>query len=483
MRVIRCKLTTDMGESKIRQIISHTFIYGISPYIISLVSLFTMPILTSHLTADDYGIYGTITAYSLLLGGIASLGLTMLLTNSFYKNPNYYKYKWREIYGILSIWYVIYAFIMAGIIYYCIPQDAINNTFEIIIFSTLPVILFGPTASIGTLYFQLNKKPFQLLIRNIIAGILTIVINLFTIAYLELGYMGWFWSGFIVGVLMNFSYFIPLYQNGIKPIYKINWQRLKNMLKITIPTIPHYYANYMLTGATKVVMNQLHVPLNNIGKYNMAEAFGGYIGNIANASNTAIGPFLLELYSKNKFREARDLVFVWQGIFLCLTFSCSLILKEVFYFLIRNEELREVYPLAIIMIMAYNYRPMYVGCNQIRFYYEKTKSLWKISFMAGVINICLNIILIPFFGYKIIPIVFFISMMYWGYSGFFNKDYKELMPIRFYPLFWFILTLILTIVAYLLANIHISIRIIILCMSILISILLFIKIKKYIHVN
>lgn len=472
-----------MAESKIKTIISHTLIYGISPYIISIVSIFTMPILTSHLTADDYGIYGTITAYSLLLGGIATLGLPMLLSNSFFNNPNYYKYKWREIYGILSIWYIFYAFLMGVLIYYCIPSEAMENSIKIIIFSVLPVILFGPTSSIGTLYYQLNRKPLQILIRSIVFGIMTICINLYTIAYLKLGYMGWFWSGLIVGILMNMSYYIPIRKLGFKPIYKIKWRRLKKMLKITIPTIPHFYANYMLNGATKVVMNQLNVPIKDIGKFNIAEVFGGYIGNIATASNTAIGPFLLELYSKKQFKEARDLVFVWQGIFLCITFSCCLIIKEIFYFLIRNEELRDVYPLTIIMIMAYNYRPMYVGCNQIRFYYEKTKSLWKISFIAGVINICLNIILIPFFGYKIIPIVFFISMMYWGYSGFFNKDYKNLMPVKFYPYIWFILTIILTSIAYILSNFDFIFRISIFALSIIGSIILFIKAKGYVNIK
>src|SRR5690606_40305253 len=58
----------------------------------------------------------------------------------------------------------------------------------------LPVVFFGPTSMLATTYYQISQEPFQIAIRTIIFGIMIVLLNVYFIAILKMGYMGWFLS-------------------------------------------------------------------------------------------------------------------------------------------------------------------------------------------------------------------------------------------------------------------------------------------------
>jgi O-antigen/teichoic acid export membrane protein len=89
--------------------------------------------------------------------------------------------------------------------------------------------------------------------------------------------------------------------------------------------------------------------------------------------------------------------------------------------------------------MSYSYRPVYIGCNQVVFYFEKTNLLWKVTFVAGVLNVIGNIVFVPIFGVNAAALVTFATLMYMGFSGFFFKVIKTHNKAKLYPLVWFIL--------------------------------------------
>ena len=63
--------------------------------------------------------------------------------------------------------------------------------------------------------------------------------------------------------------------------------------------------------------------------------------------------------------------------FLVGSFVICLWMKNHDFFI--SETLKSVYPLAIIMTMAYNYRPMYLGAVNKIMYMEKTTKLMNIT--------------------------------------------------------------------------------------------------------
>jgi Membrane protein involved in the export of O-antigen and teichoic acid len=433
----------------LRKLFSHTAIYGLAPHVSKLASFFVLPIITQYLTPLDYGIYGVLTATVGSISVFSSLGLRVVLVNSFFKSPGQYKWLWRQIYGFLSIWVIPYAIISSILVYFIVPSEAHEHIWTIIGLNVAPIVLFGQTNTLASTYYQVNKKPLPIAIRTAVFSTLTVLLNLYLIAILKLGYMGWLWSTFIVGILQNASYWIPLnLKFKIYPIYRFKWRTIRNSLRVSLPTVPHFYSSYLLNASDRLIMGVLNLSTGDIGKYNAAYTFGNYFSNLGNASGFAVGPLLNECYRSREDEKARNLIFVQQTAFLVMSFTCCIWLKELFQFFIRNDQLNKMYYLAVIIVMAYNYRPMYFGANAKLLYLERTRAILRVSFGAGLINVLLNLALIPLMGFEVAAYTTFFSLMYMGYAGYFMKAFRESTQTNYYPLFWLGLTILLTVVAY-----------------------------------
>lgn len=444
----------------LKKLVSHTAIYGMAPQIPKIAGVLSLPIITKYLTELDFGVSGVITAVAGAVAVLGTLGLRVILVNSFYKSPSQYKWAWRQIYGFLTLWNIPYAIVLAGILYLFIPTEAKSNQWLIILLNVLPIVLFGPTATLGTTYFQLKQKPFQIAIRTIVFGILTVLLNIYFIAIEGMGYLGWFLSTCIVTILNNASYWIPLNRSlGLSPIFNFKWRLIKRSLSVALPTVPHYYSTYLLDTSDRAIMKVVNVPTDQIGLYNVAYTVGNLVNNIGMASGLAIGPLLNEAYRKNAEHVARSLIFILQIAFYCVTFSVAIWAKEIFILLIKNEALQKVYPLGVIIIMAYSFRPMYFGANAKLFYLEKTKLLLGVTFIAGILNVLLNLTLIPIFGYKAAVYVTFFTLMYMGYAGYFLKEFKKIRTQNYYPVRWMFSSVALTVAAYFFVEFPVPIKI------------------------
>lgn len=464
----------------LKKLFSHTAIYGLAPQLTKFAGFFALPIITKDLTSTDYGISGVVTAYATAISVFASLGLRLVLVNSFFKSPNRYKWLWRQIYGFLTLWNFFYAALLSILLYFVVPVEALDDRWLIVGLNVAPLIFFGQTQTITSTYYQINQQPIQIALRSIIFGLATIALNIYFISTLKMGYMGWFWSTFIIGVLTNLSYAYPLnFILKITPILNYKWQTIKRSLKVSLPTVPHYYSGYLLNSSDKAIMDLLHVKTQSIGTYNLAYMISTPISQFASASGLAIGPLLNGYFKKSRDEKARDLIFLWQGVFLISTFIFSIWLKEIVDIFVSNEALKKIYPLAIIIVMSFNYRPMYFGGNAKILYAEKTKILWRVSFIAGLTNVVMNLIAIPIWGFESAVYTTFISYMYMGYSGFYFSVFKEINPVKYYPEFWLALTVIITFLATQVVEMQMNVKLFVTLSIIAASLLLFLKIRKY----
>jgi O-antigen/teichoic acid export membrane protein len=450
----------------LRKLLSHAVIYGLAAQAPRLAGVLALPIITRYLTPADYGVAGIVTAYVSVFTMLLTLGLSVVMMNSFARQPKRYPWVWRQLNGFVTLWSLVYGSLVIVALYFLVPEEGDAHRLEIALLAGLPIMLFTMTELQSNIYFQLSQKPLPLAFRSFIVGALGVALNIYTIAYLGLGFRGWFYAGFIsvgVGFLLN-SYHVYIRQK-LWPIFNFKWSRIKSSLRISLPVIPHNLANFMLDTSDKLVLNILHVPVQRIGLYNMASSFGTYFLLASMAVTQAASPFYLTYLAQQKDRAAalqvRHLTFALLALFLFATTLGSLWMREIFIVLIKNEALQQAYPLAIIILMGYNYRPMYLAVMNTLTYREHTNKLWRLSVVAGVGNVVLNFILVPIFGYQAAAYTTFAALMYMGYSGFYIRAYKDSSLVPYYPMAWMALTVLLLFIVYELATMAIMVKIIV----------------------
>jgi O-antigen/teichoic acid export membrane protein len=376
---------------------------------------------------------------------------------------------------------------MTGILlFFIIPQEANNYRLIIMGLVLVPLIIFTPITRIGTLYYQYHRKTLVITSLSIGTALIAMGTTFYCIVYLNLGYLSWFISAFISASIPGLIYYyIFSIKKGFTPIFRFNKSTYKRYLKIGLPLVPHQYAGYLLNSSDRLVMDVMGVSTDNIGRYNFAYSFGNMGQQVSEGVNKGVMPYFMKILSsndENKNLQYRSLTFFILSTSIIVSFLGCLWLKEIFYLMVSNEELRAMYPFAVIIIMSYNFGPIYQSISTYLSFHENTNSLWKMSFVAGAINIILNLIFIPIYGYQIAAVTTLISLLYLGFSGLWIKSYKKNEKLNYYGVLWIFIILISSFSVYFLVDFPVYIKLII-TVSIISALLLNInRIKKYISI-
>lgn len=462
-------------------IVKNGLLFTAAPFLPKIINVFLLPIMTLYLTDVDFGIAGTISAYTQSIGAFMTLGLTVVLQTSFFKTPLEYKEIWKQIYGFLMIWMVIYALMQAVILYFFIPEEASENKWWIIILSQFSTVLFGPTGTIGSSYYIYTKKSIPVVWRSVVASLLTILIDFVLIVYLRLGYMGWYVGTFVGTFFTNASYWYVVNRKlGLSPSFIIRKETIKHALSVGVPTIPHYYTSYLLEGSGRLVLDQYHVTQGEIGQISISQQIGDLFNSVTSGFNNAVSPYQMEAIREKNSRRVNTIATAFSVAIFAAAFLLAIWSKEIFRLLLSNESLQSAYPYFILYIMALCYRPLYLNVSNYYFFHEHTKQLLLITFMAGCLAIVFYIAFTPILGVWAFLIGHYLSCLYFGYSGYLFKGYRD-NETRRLPIIWFFVAqILLTGMSYLLVD-CIWAKAVITVFLALLGIILFVKYRKLLY--
>lgn len=433
----------------LKELFKGSAIYGVAPFVPKILTVLLLPVLTRYLTSTDYGIIGTITSITFAVQALQDLGLRTLLPNYFYKCRSQYKVMWREVYGFLSLWMILFAIIQAVLLYVFIPAEAESNKWLIILLGNFSTVFFGPTSMIGQMYYQLNLKPTPVAWRIVLAGVATILVNFLCVVVYRWGYMGAYIGGFAGTFLANLTYWSVVNRKlKLSPIYNYKWRTIKSLLKISMPTIPHYYSGYLMNSSNVVAMNYYGKPQSEIGHLTMAQSISSMFETTLNAINQVVGPMCYQYIRDNNITEMKRLFYTFIIMAYTMTFLYSLWAREIYDILISNEEIAATYKYSIILVMALNYRPLYVYFCDYYFYHENTVPLLGVSFMSGIISCVIYFTMTPLWGVYAALIGFYIGCIYYGYVGYLFGFYKHKTIFRIRWYMFLILQLVMTGIAF-----------------------------------
>lgn len=462
-----------------KKFFTETAVFAIVPQLPKVLNLFILPFLMDYLDTKDFGIYGLVLAYMGAVSFFKDLGLYNSFFTSFYNYKYRFKIIWRKIFGILTIWSLPYTIIVGIILFSFLNSQEVESISILLFILLFPLVFFDNTILIGNIKYRLDFKIFHIATITAISSIITVLLNYVLIVDYGLGYLGWFYSTFVATVI-NFIYFfnVVFVKEKIYPILKIKYKSLKSFLKISLPFIPHNYSSYLINTSDRIVLNFHKVDINDIGLYNFSYQFPHYFSVIDNAIGMVAFPYYMENYSKNDHRKNKTLFIILFKLLLMLTFTICLWFKEIISIFTTDTQYEKAFIFSIIILMSYNYRPFYMASTWHLFQEERSKLLLKISFIAGVINVVLNLILIPFFGIKAAAVVTFISFIYLGFSGFIIKGNK--LPINYNFKKYFVVILISALLVFIIKDISIYLKILI---TIFIMLSLYFVIKNFIKHN
>ena len=410
----------------LKKIFSNTVIYGLGQNAPKIIAIILLPVITPFLTKADYGVFGVLVAYIGSATVFKQLGFSVILSNSYYKNPLHYKFVWSRIFGFLLLWNFVLALLFVGIISLVLPDEVKKDLLTVILLYIIPTIFFDTIVFIGSKSLQYAQRPISFGIITIIKSIVAYAVLYIAVVQYRLGYLGWLYSAFASTFTAALLYsYVIMWRDKLLPSFKFNYKWLKRKLYIALPVIPHFYSVFLLSNSDRIMMDLYNVSTEEIGRYSLAYQIGGYFSLIGTALALAYGPILTQMFKEKRKAEIINISKLLAIGFIVVAFLLAIWMKEIFLFLIHNDSLQDAYPIAMVVVFSFSYFPYYYYAGIFLQFEEKTKQLFKISFLAGLLNVVLNLFAIPYFGIMGAAVTTFIGYMFMGYFGLFLKDFKK----------------------------------------------------------
>jgi O-antigen/teichoic acid export membrane protein len=215
-----------------------------------------------------------------------------------------------------------------------------------------------------------------------------------------LGYKGWFLGSLISQFVAFICYLkVAFYYNIVKFNFKFNLKWILKYLKISLPVIPHTYSSFLMETSDRIILSIFLININIIGIYNIGYTFGQYFNILNIGLALATSAFYLKLYNNyNKDNEVkvRNITIIVGSCILVLAAIAGLWMKEIFSIFIRNQNLRDGFSITIVILFSYVGNVFYMSSGNKLIAFGKMNHLWKVSLIAGLINVILNLILIPY---------------------------------------------------------------------------------------
>jgi len=375
-------------------------IYFLASMVPKLTAMILLPVRTHYLQPAEFGVLGTLASISGFIQPLLLLGTTGAVVRAYYEKEH--GEEWFKGY-LMSTWIGIATF--ATLV--CLLLEIAGFLF----WSYTPLaekIPFHPFVSVTLLKVWLSVLGASLLLPVFRAMQRPILFASFALG-------GWFFTlalglyGLVhAGLLGQVVYELPAtFLTASVAVYfllkmfgskDVKWSHLKAALAFGLPLIPHMLALWVMNLSDRILLASM-VPMEDVGLYNIAMSLAITMVFVISSLNEAWVPRYYQLMSK----EERDLTEVrrysewWllgMGI-ICL--GMMLFSTDIIHLLTSDAYANSS---RFIPIMAYSFLVMgiyHFGVNPL-FYHKKTKWIPWVSGGAALLNILLNLILIPRLG-------------------------------------------------------------------------------------
>lgn len=431
-----------MGQ---KNLLKNSGIYSVLMLFQKGINFILIPVLTVYLSTYDYGIVAIVLAINAFLNVFYLLALHGTL------NRFYYEYKEdstmvKKLFGTIVTFVLLNSVFLSLIIFFgrkWLLLPFLNDiAFFPYMFLGLISVVFNPCYTIYQNSLQARQKGIRFGKNNAAFFLVNISLLLISVIYLDLGAKGVLGSLAITNI-MFFVY--TLFRFGKDLTFGIDKYLLKKSIKYAFPLIPHTLSGVATILIDRILINKL-LNVSLAGIYSIGNNFGSVVFLIASGINQAFVPWFNQKIKENNKKEIPDVAKVLILFYCIIALGLSFFGKEVIM-LVTPEAFHAAWLVIPIIAFAFVYHGVYYFFASAIFYDINGKGnriITIVSVTAALINILLNILLIPQYGligaaYATLISKFLLCLsLSFYYNRFVEINYSVLYMIFLPALFYFI---------------------------------------------
>lgn len=371
-------------------------IYTISNMIVRGMAFLTTPLFTRLMSQSDYGQFSGVSSWANIISIIVTLNLYSTINRAKYDyNDSIYEY----IANMLFLGNVVTA------ILWFVVELNINFWTDILGLNALYlrcIMLYcvvSPATQLLLCKFRMYgeyKKVISVTWFTLLVGTVS---SLFLVYFLPDKLLGRVLGTYIVVAIASLPLYVFVYKKGfgIRIRSALNKDYYVYALKLALPLIPHELSGILLSSSDRIIINNL-CGGTDVALYSLAYTISMILSVLLSSLNQAWVPWFYDRLSEKTEGKIKTISSVYIIFFGLMCFGLMLIGPDLVYVFGGSVYMPAEFvipPVCVALMLQFCYTLLV----NIEFYHKKTGTISIATFFATAINIGLNYLFIPQYGY------------------------------------------------------------------------------------
>ena len=388
-----------MVLSDIKRISKHSLGFFIGTILTQAIGFFLLPIYTRYLTPADYGIISIASVIASILSIVYIFGMRGAI-GRFYFDYYHDKNELREYISTICITVFSVSFVLTLLLY--LWGDAIFSvvTPEIPFYPYLTLVIWTTFLSIplnfAFILLQTRERSLIYSLINVVKFLLASAAIIIFVVLFQEGALGSL-KGQLIATAVFCFVGLALLRKDIG--LSFSQKKLRESLSFGLPMIPHELAGWTSSLIDRILLAS-YTTLTTVGLYSLGYTFGSILSLVTTSINFAWVPFFFST-AKEKGKEAGPIfarLTSFYVIFLLFMALGIALFSENLIILLTTPEFYGAARIVPFIVLVFVFDGMYYMVVNQLFFVKKTGFVSFSTLTAALLNVGLNVLLIPRYG-------------------------------------------------------------------------------------
>ena len=393
-----------------------SFWYIICTIIQNGISFITLPIFVRLLTVEQYGVLTLYGSWKSIVSIFATFNLSSgVFMTAYVKFEGDEKKLLSTLQGLSTVITIIAFFIY---LMFHVYLNKIMMLSTKVIFVMFLEILVQPAFAFWSTKLKYEKRYVPMVIISILIAIVNPILGICAVVHSRNKAFAKIFSSAIVILLFYGSIYVINLKEGRK-FYDLEYW--KYALRLGVPLVPHYLSLIILGQSDRVMIGSICSP-TEAAVYGLGYTVATVINIIYGGIDASLGPSIMQKLKKRSYGDLSELVNRVLLFMVTLLLGVSLIYPEVIK-LVTTEAYHDVINIMPIITFSIFFACVNNCFAKIEFFYENKYFIMLSSCVSAGINVTLNAIYIPVFGYKAASVTTLVCYMLLSIAHYANYRY------------------------------------------------------------
>lgn len=356
------------------------------------ISLITTPIFTRIMPTSEYGVYSVYQSWYIIISTLATLHLASgVYNNGLLKYENDRERFTSSLLGLSGCTTLIL------FIVYLVKIDYWNKLLGLttpIMIAMFVELIFVPAYSFWSAQQRFAYKYRALISITLFISIASPVLGIAAVMCATDKAEARIFSYVFVQIIVGIFIYILIVIRGKKLYVGEYWSYA---LAFNLPLLPHYLSRNILNQADRIMIQNM-VGASEAGIYSIAYNISMMMSIVTTAINASYTPYTYQTIKNNRIAGLKKNTSILM-VASCAICACAIAFGPEVIKIIASPDYYEARWI-VPSVAAASYFIFVTGFyGNVLFYYEKTKFIMAASMVAAILNVVLNYIAIPIWGY------------------------------------------------------------------------------------